>query len=161
MKTKHPKEKKLVYCHSLCLNQEPGYRKLPYRLLTSHLLPNEFHAAVKYRLGTPMFEKEKNCPYCKTGSLNTLGDHANTCHGQDDMILRHNRLVDKIISPCRAANQSPLCEQKNLVSETNSRPGDVYLPCWSARQPAALGVTITFPLQPSTNSNAARMSVLP
>ena len=144
---------------SLSLPQSGAWlSEAPIPALGLHLLPNEFHAAVKYRLGAPMFEKERNCPYCKTGSLNTLGDHAVTCHGRDDMILRHNRLIDKIISPCRAANQSPFCEHKNRIPETNSRPGDVYLPCWSAGKPAALGVTITSPLQTSINSNAEMMS---
>ena len=48
--------------------------------------------------------------------------------------------------------------QKNLIPEANSRPGDVYLLCWSAGQPAALDITITSPLQPSISSNAARKS---
>ena len=87
-----------------------------------HLLPNEFRAAVKYRLGTPIFEKERKSPYCKTGSLDTLGDHAVACHGRGDMISRHNRLRDKIFSACSAANLSPVCEQKKLIPETNSRP---------------------------------------
>ena len=44
---------------------------------------------------------------------------------------------------------------ENWIPETNSRPGDVYLPCWSAGESAALDVTITSPLQPSIISNAA------
>ena len=32
-----------------------------------YLLPNGFRAAVKHRLGAPMYEK-RTCPYCKTGS---------------------------------------------------------------------------------------------
>ena len=90
--------------------------------------------------------------------MDTLGDHAVACHGRGDMISRQDRPRDKILSTCSAANLSPNCEQKNLIPETNSRPGDVYLPCWSARQPAALDITITSPLQPSIISNAARKS---
>ena len=75
------------------------------------------------------------------------------------MISRHDRLRDKNFSACSAANLSLFGEQKNLIPETNSRPGDMYLPCWSTGQPAALDVTITSPLQPSVISNAARKSV--
>ena len=57
---------------------------------------------------------------------------------------------------CSAASLSPVCEQKNLISETNSRSGDVYLPSWSAGHPAALDVIIASPLQPSVISIAAR-----
>ena len=127
--------------------------------LDLHLLPNDFHAAVKYRLGAPIYEKERKCPYCITGSLNTLGDHAVACHGRGDISLRHDRLRDKIFfSSCNAANLSPIREQKNLITETNSRPGDVYLPCWSSGQPAALDVKIISALQPSITSNAVRKS---
>ena len=115
--------------------------------LGHHLLPNKFRAAVKYRLGAPIYEKERKCPYCKTGSLDTLGDQAVASHGRGDVIPRQERLRDKFFSDCSAANLSPLCEHKNLIPETNSRPGD--LPCCCAAQSAALDITITSPLQPS------------
>ena len=130
----------------------------PISALALHLLPNDFRAAVKYRLGAHIYKKERKFLYCKTGSLDTLGDHAVACNGLGDMISRHDRLRDKIVSACKAANLSPVCEQKNLIPETNSQPGDVYLPCWSAGQPAALIITITSPLQPSIISNAVRKS---
>ena len=121
----------------------------PIPALGLHLLPNEFRAAVKYRLGAHIYKKERKFLYCKTASLDTLGDHAVACHGLGDLISRHDRLRDKVFSACKAANLSPVCEQKNLIPETNSQPGDVYLPCWSAGQPAALNITINSPLQPS------------
>ena len=130
----------------------------PIPALGLHVLPNEFRAAAKYRLGAPIYEKERKCPYCKTGSLDTLGDHAVAWHGRGDMILLHDRRRDKIFSAGSAANLSPFCEQKNLIPETNSRPGDVYLPCRFAGQLAALDTTITSPLQLSIISDAARKS---
>ena len=88
----------------------------------------------------------------------TLGDHAVACHGRGNMISRHDCLRDKMFSACSAANLSPVCEQKNMITETNSRLGDVYLTCWSAGQPAALDITITSPLLPSIISNAVKKS---
>ena len=132
---------------------------VPIPALGLHLLPNGFHAAVKYRLGVPLYEKEKKCPHCKTGSLDTLGDHAVACHARGDTVLRHHdRLRDEFFSACSAANVSPVRQQKNLIPEKNPRPGDVYLPCWSAGQPAALDMTITSSLQTSIILNAARKS---
>ena len=77
-----------------------------------------------------------------------------------DMILQHDWLRDQNLSACSASNLSPICKQKILIPETNSRPADVYLPCWSAGQPAALDVTvnITSPMQASINSNATKKS---
>ena len=72
------------------------------------------------------------------------------------MISRHDRVRDSVFAACSTANLSPVFEQKNLFPDNNSRPGDIYLPSWSAGQPSALDVTITFPLQPSLISDAAR-----
>ena len=69
-------------------------------------------------------------------------DQAIQGHARGHMTLQHNRLKDKKLSACCTANLSPICEQKNLIPETNSQPRDVYLPCWSAEQPAALDKTI-------------------
>ena len=67
---------------------------------------------VNYRLGALIHERERKCPYCKTVSLDTLGDHAVTVHGQGDIIMRHDRLRDKILSACSSVNLLPVSEQK-------------------------------------------------
>ena len=100
-------------------------------------------------------KKKGSVPIVKQDLWITLGDYAVACHEPGNTILRHERLRDNFFA-CRAANLTPVREQKNLMPETNSRPGDLYLPCWSAGQPAALDITITSPLQPSNISNAAR-----
>ena len=56
----------------------------------------------------------------------------------------------------RPQNLSPVCKQKYLIPDNNSRSGDIYLPSWSAGQPSALEVNITSALQPSLISDAAR-----
>ena len=61
------------------------------------------------------------------------------------------------MATCRSANLTPVCEQKHLLLENNSRPGDAYLPSVIAGQPAALDVTITSPLQASLLSDEARI----
>ena len=76
-----------------------------------------------------------------------MGDYAVSCHGPADMISRHDRIRDKITSACSGALLSPICEQKNLLLDNDSRPGDIFLPVWNAGQPAALDVTVTSPLQ--------------
>ena len=60
------------------------------------------------------------------------------------------------MTACSSANLSPVCEQKYLLPENNSRLGDMYLPSFLAGQPAALDVTITSTLQASLISDASR-----
>ena len=84
----------------------------PILALGLHLLPKEFRAAVRYRLGATIYEKQRRCPYCKKGSVDTLGHHAFACHGRGDRISRHDRLR---FSACSAANLSPFCEQISLI----------------------------------------------
>ena len=90
--------------------------------------------------------------------MDTFGDHAVACHGRGDAISRHDRIRDRIASTCSAANLSPVIEKRNLIAENNSRPGDVYLPCWKSGQSAALDITVTSSLQPNIISHAAEKS---
>ena len=87
-----------------------------------------------------------------------MGDHAVSCHGRGDLISHHDRIRDKIISACSGALLSPISEQKNLLPDNNSRPGNIYLPVWNAGQPAALDVTFISPLQSSLIINSSEMS---
>ena len=70
------------------------------------------------------------------------------------MISRHDRVRDRIFAACSTANLAPVCEQKNLIPDNNSRPGHI-LASWSGGQPSALDVTIFSPLQPSLIPDAA------
>ena len=123
--------------------------------LVLDLQPNEFRAALKYSLGVPLYDSDRRCPYCKSAILDIFGDHAVSCHGRGDIISRHDRVRDIVMTACSPANLSPVCEQKHLP-ENKSRTGGVYLPSVIAGQPAALDVTIKSPLQASLVSDAAR-----
>ena len=121
----------------------------PIPTLDLHLSSNELRVALKFRLGVKLYENETKCSFCKSGTLDVMGDHAVSCHGRGDMISRHDRIQVKIISAYSGALLSPICEQKSLLPDNNSRPGDIFLPVWNAGQPAALDVTVTSPLQSS------------
>ena len=126
-----------------------------------HLSAKEFQVSVRYRLGIAVYDQERKCPYCKSGTLDTFGDHAVACHGRGDAISRHDRIRDRIASACLVANLSPVIEKRNLIAENNSRPGDVSLPCWKSGQSAALDITVTSSLQPNIISHAAEKSGYP
>ena len=87
-----------------------------------------------------------------------MGDHAMSSHGRGDMISCHDRIRDKIISACLWAILSPIWEHKSLLSDNDSRPGDIFLPVWNAGQPVDLDVTVTSPLQSSLNISASEKS---
>ena len=38
----------------------------PIPALGLHLQPNKFRAALKYRLGIPLYDSQRRCPYCKS-----------------------------------------------------------------------------------------------
>ena len=54
----------------------------PVSALGVHLQPNEFRVALKYRLGIPLFDSERRCPYFKSANLDIFGDHSVSCHGR-------------------------------------------------------------------------------
>ena len=87
-----------------------------------------------------------------------MGSHVVSCHGRGDMISRHGRIWEKIISKCSGALLSPICEHKNSLPDNNSRLRDILLPVWNSGQPAALDVIFTSPLQSSFIINASEKS---
>ena len=114
--------------------------------------------SISFSLGIAVYDQERKGPYCKSGILNSFGDHAVACHGRGDAIARHDRFRDRIASACSKANLSPVIEKRNLIAENNSRPEDVYLPSWKSGQSAALDITVTSSLQPNIISLAAEKS---
>ena len=117
---------------------------VPIKGLDLHLLPAEFQAAVRYRLGLPVFASARRCPACPSGTLDVLGDHAVACGGSGGRISRHDRLRDIIFNATTAASLAPIKEQRNLIPGERSKPGDIFVPTWSAGRPAAFDVTVTF-----------------
>ena len=129
----------------------------PFPSLGLHLQPNEFRAALRYRIGVPLCIEERKWPYCQNGRLDIMGDHALSYHGRGGgMISRHDRVRDRNFAACSTANLVPVCQEKNLIPDNNSRPGDVYLPSWSAWQPIALDATITSPTAAQPNFRCSK-----
>ena len=48
----------------------------PIPSLGLYLQPNELRAALKYRIGVPLYIGKQKCPYYQNGRLDKLGDHA-------------------------------------------------------------------------------------
>ena len=144
---------------SLCLPHSGAWLAAPpVHALGLHLSPSEFQISVKYRLGISVYEEERKCPYCRSGTPNIFGDHAVNCPGRGDAISRHDRIRDRFASACSAANLSPDIEKRNLIAGNGSRPGDIFLPSWKSGRLAALDVTVTSPLQQNIINHAAEKS---
>ena len=60
----------------------------PISALGLHLEAEEFQSYVKYRLGIPIDDAPRNCPYCKNGVIDIYDDHFLTCRGRGDNILQ-------------------------------------------------------------------------
>ena len=57
---------------------------------------------------------KNNLPECRSGKLDTLGDHGVACHGREDAISRHDRISYHISSAC--SNLSPVIEKRNRIA---------------------------------------------
>ena len=85
----------------------------PIPALGLHLSNKEFQVNVKYRLWIAVYDQERKCPYCSSGTLDTFGDHAVVCHGRGDAISEHDTIRDQIASLCSAVYLSTVNCKRN------------------------------------------------
>ena len=80
--------------HLLTLAQSGAWLSAtPVPNLGLQLPPNEFRAALNYRIDVPYYIEERKSPYCQNRRVDKLGDHALSCHGRG-MISRTCCLLD-------------------------------------------------------------------
>ena len=118
------------------------------------LRPSEFVAALRYRLGHPVFGSDGPCPACGQPS-DRLGDHALNCAWQGERIARHNSLRDTLHSTAVKAALGPTKEGQHLLPGEGGKPADIFIPRHSGGKDAALDVTVINPLQAATVVQAA------
>ena len=116
--------------------------------------PSEFVAALRYRLGHPVFGSDGPCPACGQPS-DRLGDHALNCAWQGERIARHNSLRDTLHSTAVKAALGPTKEGQHLLPGEGGKPADIFIPRHSGGKDAALDVTVINPLQAATVAQAA------
>ena len=118
------------------------------------LQPAEFVAALRYRLGQPVFGADGPCPACGRPS-DRLGDHALNCAWQGERIARHNSLRDAIHGTAVAASLAPTKEGRFLLPGQGGKPADILVPHWTGGKDTAYDVTVINPLQSAEVSGAA------
>ena len=117
--------------------------------------PTKFVVSVKYRLGLDIFQSEGKCTACPHQS-DKLGDHAISCGYEGERIARHDHIRNALYNTCSQACLGPTREVRDLISGSDARPADLFLPNWSSGQDTALDVTVVNPLQISMVHQAAR-----
>jgi hypothetical protein len=94
------------------------------------MAPREFRTAAWYRLGMQVYADVRQCPVCRNGFLDALGDHAVTCAGTGDRTGRHNAMRDLVFTLATRAGYAAQTEVKHLLDNTGEKPADVYLSIW-------------------------------
>ena len=121
---------------------------LPSKVMNLHMRPTEFRMAVKYRLGIQVFQSVAGCPVQECSQENdVMGDHAIGCGHSGERTSRHNQLRDTIFKTAASACLAPTQEIRGLVSGSEARPADVFIPAWDKGKDSALDVTVISPLQ--------------
>ena len=118
------------------------------------LKSQEFVAALRYRLGHPIYSRDGPCPACGQAS-DRLGDHSLNCAWHGERIARHNWLRDELFNAAVAASLGPTREGRALLPGEGSKPADVFIPHWQGGKDVALDVTVVNPLQDALVQGAA------
>jgi ubiquitin carboxyl-terminal hydrolase 44/49 len=119
------------------------------------LRSENFRAALKFRLGLPLFEPGLQCPATsKAGvvcgeELDVFGDHALCCHFGTSRLFRHNHVRDILGHSAKAAGLSAVViEKKNQITGSKKKPGDITVQQYHRGfSSTAFDVTVAHPLQ--------------
>jgi hypothetical protein len=115
----------------------------------------EFRAALKFRLGIPLYAEPFPCPVVSNAGLecgiemDVFGDHAICCCHGTSYLFRHNNVRDILGHSARAAGLSAVViEQKNQIDGSNEKPGDITVQQYHRGfTSSAFDVTVSHPLQ--------------
>ena len=140
---------------SSCLPKAGNWlNAIPSKSLGLHLSSREFRVSAKYRLGMTIFLADGVCPACKLPS-DAFGDHAIACGSEGERISRHNLLRDALFSAAQQAALSPVREERDLISNSQSRPGDIFLRSYHQGMDLAIDVTVISPVQKALVAKSA------
>ena len=83
-----------------------------------------------------------------------------SCRHGGATVIGHNKLCDIIADLCRKAHLSVRVEAEHGMCRDNnhSRPADVLVEGWERGQPAALDITVTYPLTPDSLKESSRIA---
>ena len=114
-----------------------------------------FAAALRYRLGLPMYRDGQICYSC--GSvLDVQGDHAMHCKKEGYLTTRHNGIQSLLLHLAAASGLNPTKEDNRLIpNKHGKRPGDIILKNETGLI-TAYDVTVRSPLQVTYRKAAAR-----
>jgi len=132
----------------------------------SHAVPNEnlgtkmynreFQFAVAYRIGLPVNLSKNYCSMLNCSKIvDKFGDHALLCGYGGDRIYRHNALRDTIFHMLRKVGYDAKLEKRGLLSDSDEKPGDIFVHTFDSGRPEALDVTVSSSVQPSSIQNAS------
>jgi hypothetical protein len=119
------------------------------------LSSDNFRAALKFRLGLPLFEANLSCPATSREgescgeALDVFGDHALCCHYGTSRVFRHNNVRDLLSHAATAAGLTAVVvEKKNQITGSKKKPGDLTVQQYHSGFPSsAFDVTVAHPLQ--------------
>ena len=98
--------------------------------------------------------QSSSCTACSS-PLDPYGDYQVGCHGNRDLIRRHDSLRDIIFAAAQSSALAPRKEMPSLIPRSCARPADVFLPQWEGGQPVALDIMVISSVQAATVSDAA------
>jgi hypothetical protein len=129
---------------------------IPIPSLRLNLRPLEFINAFKYYFGIPIFEANSQCNKCRT-KMDEWGVHAINCKFGGDPISRHNYLRDILWRLSVESNYNARIEEKDLIENSNQRPGDVFYSGWSTARDLCVDISVVDGFGSSSSSSKSNL----
>ena len=128
----------------------------PITSLNLNLTSAEWNAAVAYRIGATVIEKNAICQAINCGTpLDPQAHHALRCKQGNDKHERHEEIVYFLVARAKSAKMHAQANPKNIVRNAGARPGDLTIPGYTANKLSAFDFSCTDPTQSACVARAA------
>jgi hypothetical protein len=128
-------------------------RARPSRPNRTTVPPHLYRLGLKWWLGLRIIPSDTPCPACNV-EMDVYGDHLLCCN-HNNFSKRHNAIQNILLDALHAARiphqrEVPLSRHNTTLSlQSQLRPADILLPCWSNSRDLAVDITISHPAQKS------------
>ncbi|MEY3432080.1 MAG: hypothetical protein RL131_16 [Bacteroidota bacterium] len=148
-----------LWLHSCAKYMPHWVRCCPNKQVGTFMQNQDFRLAILNRIRGLRFPLNASCTSGENDhmvlAIDPNGHHCTGCKNGGGIHRRHDKVVRVIFDEASLAGIQASMEPPNLISDNQSRPGDIFFPFWSFGRSLAMDISIVVPTRFSDNIHSA------